>query len=646
MNIKAIENHIILKSKSRIKEAFWITEDGDFWVESCIEWVVSKVLDIVKPNISKEKLNTIIEEKLLEVVWEDVLSDLWLAKIDTYEDKSLLSERKKSKKAQIDNIISKAELTAKIEKKNIIDILTNKDLIKIASFVLIENWFNSPVHFFESDFINKTKWDFGLFWDFFKLFELISWEKYTTNTSITTILNFVNKLNYKKKTAIYVLKLVRSTWILYNEDLEKLWYKKFSDNDFSNWITWKKIIQIVLSRDINKVTNSIYREFLDKILFDKKEKIVDNTLIIKKIQANTGIKPWMWWMQSMWEQYLNKHSYVNNLSKEELIKEAKKSLNNAGINKTLDLLLFKKNGKIIWKFSPFTSFFNLYSKLTWKTHITSLNNDFLNDFAQKYLWFDSIEKEVWELINQSSLEWIDTIEKFLKEEFYRELSIKDNYLSFDWNDLIKIILNKRGGFAATKENLYDFFLKIARTELIKIYINQENINKIKSINKDEHLDKKELLINVNNALERNDCTNIFDLLIMKNQSYHKWNFAPFIDFIHLYNVYIWKKIYNSSSISVNMLKYMAIKLKWDEMDILIEKKIKLNTEEIRKLKTKEEIVDFWKKVFYKDQHWNTISWLYIIKTYLWINYLKQLTLLNLNKFLYDLNMEYLIKRVD
>jgi hypothetical protein len=41
-----------------------------------------------------------------------------------------------------------------------------------------------------------------------------------------------------------------------------------------------------------------------------------------------------------------------------------------------------------------------------------------------------------------------------------------------------------------------------------------------------------------------------------------------------------------------MLKYMAIKLKWDEMDILIEKKIKLNTEEIRKLKTKEEIVDF------------------------------------------------------
>ena len=633
-----IEKHVRSKCTPILKHIFWVAERKNSWVEACLEEIVIRVLNIVGPRVWENKLNSIINEKLEEVVWKDAVYDMWYAKVDTFEDSTLVKDKRKFEEIEVKQIIDNAKIVAWKDASldELIKHMTDTKKMKIIMFVLKQNWFEKPTAFFTSDFNKKLSWDFWIFGDFWKIYEVVTSKKYTKNVTNEDLVSFVSKIKYKRNLLICSVKLIREAWIILRDDLEKMWMKDFCKKDFYKWITWKFILELVLWEKVSKLNNNKYTKFLDLIDFDKKGDVADTTEIKNRAREKstdsnifTGQK---------------KKDFLSKLSRDEIKDLALKTLNNQWYYTILDILLFRDSYKVMWNFSPFSSFLSLFNKVTNLTN-SSLGIYKLSEFFNNFFWWKTLEEEVSFLFRDENIEWITDISSLLSSEFYYEL-YPENWnkpLVFTWDDLIRLVLNKNNKAFITSKLLSDFFTKIWRKELINRFVKEEYRSVMKRPEEFLNLSEKEFLKKVNQILAKNWYSNIYYLFIAKNNSDFPWVFTPFNSFTHLSNCVLQRRISHHSWLSVNILKDLSKKLSWDDIEISIREKIEVNKDMIMNLKDLNDIQKFWDSIYYINKSGLYIDWAYLIKSYLGLSYLHKLNRQKLKEFLYEFEMDYLVK---
>ncbi len=572
-----IERQTRVLATPTIKHILWVSEKRNPFVEDCVEEIVYRVYEAVSPNISQTKLDKVIEEKMEDVLWKDTVSDLWFAKVDTYEDSALERDKVKFQEIEVKNIVEPARLQAELKHTTAVSELSKYKLLKVASFTLKRNGFINPVDFFTSDFDKKLNWDYWIFESFSWLFEAVEWKKYSDNISTNDMVSFVAKLDYKRSLAVCLVKLIRISWITQREELEELWAKGFFVKDFSKWITWKFIVEQVLRKDLTKITQTIYEEFLDRIDFDRKTDVADTSEIIRKAQEEWSIITWI--NQNTftgWRWKSNK--YLNSLSEEELKQKAIEVILNNWYDSVLSMLLFKDGTKVVWNFYPFSTFLNLYNRVisnNTSSRNTNISVQKLSDFLNKLLGWKTLDEEIASLMSDDNIGHIENVSDLFHLELYSELYPEEwkDPLVFTWEDLIRFVLNKSHYANITSTLLVSFFTKIWRKDLIKKYVKEEYKTVIKRPEEFIWVSDKKFFKAVDTILKDNWYKNIFDLFTSKKHLDFSGDFSPFNNFTHLGNCVLNRRLTHSSGFTVIMLVDIANRLWWEDVTKAVRHKV-------------------------------------------------------------------------
>ncbi len=402
-----IVDKITIQARPKIKKTLGVSDKDNIWVQACLDEIVPRVLRIVDDNTSTEKIREFTLEVLEEVLTKNFMDNLWLWNIDNVDvDPVKWSITEPERKKEAEQIIASTQITAMRQKKSPVAVLreSKTKMYKVVHHVLKEIWVEGPLDFFTPYFHIKSSLDIPIFWDFKTLYQSIEWKKYSQETSFLDMLLFVDKLRYSRSVSVLLLKQIRKKEILYREDLEELWHIEFSKKDFYNGITWFNIIEIILKRKITPLTKQDYEEFMDLIDFHKREEIEKYSTIHKTDKYFETRKLDYWFLDNR-SRKSRELAVYDKMPDDELRKKVVEVLNREWYFSILDLLLFRESWiKMLWNFSPFTTFSNLYCKMNRITWLSHINIPTLKKFVEEKLQWDSYEKEVWKILTPSFLE--------------------------------------------------------------------------------------------------------------------------------------------------------------------------------------------------------------------------------------------------
>jgi hypothetical protein len=636
------DNQIKWIVRSQAMRIFWTTDKYDESVESCVFEVFEKARNAIHGKWDKEA-RLIIKDQIRNVLWNSTVDDLWIASVDIIDSENKIWIVDDEEYENINLIIKEAIVISKFRNISIFDVLADK-LPMVATYFLKINWFSSPLEFFTFEFENKIKWDFWIFGTFSNLFEQISWKTFTKNISKYDMYLFVCSLKYKRNVAVMALKKVRNknvkfkNWesrkILYKEDLEEIWFQKFSETNFYKWVTGHMVIEFILWKTIDIVTEEIYKDFINIVNFVVKKELVDNTERLAK-SMKEGFVPWeglssnsnVWYMSRIKKQ----NSILNAMSDIEKKEKAIEVLKDLNCNNIFDIVLFEKD-LINWKVMFFWDFKNLYLKLIWKTYVSNIES--LNKLSD-FLWWKSLDEYLWKIINKEFIKTVSWITNFLEKTIY--INEKDNSQKIRVFKILKFYLWKNNNTVIDKKNVEDFLKLIKKEELYKKFKESEDYAYIKRPKEFVWMDSKSFYHEIVKILkkEENCYESIFDLLVEKRKNKFRWIFAPFSSFENLLSCSL-EKIIVYKWITIDILEELIKRIGYDSFDVEIVRKLKkteINLEKLVISDGKDKIVEFWKSVCYTNKSWESIKWIYVIKSYTGVSNVKLLSIFAIKRFI-------------